>query len=114
MDWYSMISGSAVGGLLNATVFVGLLWIALVHPHRIQSILEFRLATVLLGGSVLATHVVQSLQWNNFLAYSPGPGFRENPGLPFFITIIPPALSMLAAMVTVDSVTPRSKTKDAM
>jgi hypothetical protein len=103
MEWLRMTSGT---GWLEAALLIGLFWAALVHPDRIRSVTAFRIATYLLGASVVAPVVIQwTLQGvipRQFLGDS----------YVMFWVAIPPVLSMMAVILAVLSVTPRSRGSD--
>jgi hypothetical protein len=99
MDYLSMMFGGG-GGWLNAALLIGLFWAALAHPDRIRSVIEFRIATLLLGVSVVVPVIIQLLLM----------GSQANgPGMAMYATAISPILTMLAVICGVDSVTPRDQ-----
>ena len=56
MEWLSMIGTGR--GWLEAALLIGFFWAALVHPDRIRSVTEFRIATLLLGVSMVVPVMV--------------------------------------------------------
>jgi hypothetical protein len=112
MDYFSMMFGAGGRGWLDAALLIGLFWAALAHPDRIRSVIEFRIATILLGISIVIPVIIQLF----VLATQPtGPGMGPptGPGTAVFATAISPILTMLAVIFGVDSVTPRSQRKNA-
>ena len=109
MDWYRMMFGGAGAGWLDAALLIGLFWAALAHPDRIRSLIGFRVATILLGVSIVVPYVIQL-----FLVGSPGQrGAGPDPGMAVYGMAISPVITMLAVIFGVDSVTPRSRRTDA-
>ncbi len=109
MDLLNMMFGGAGRGWIEAALLIGLFWAALAHPDRIHSVTEFRISTLLLGVSMVVPVMVQL-----FLAGNPRqPAFGQDAGMAMYGMVIPPLLSMLAVILGVDSVTPRSRAKDA-
>lgn len=105
MEMLSMLLGGG-HGLLDAALLVCLFWAALVRPERIRSLLEFRLALVLLGLSIMAPMAIQlTLAWMR-----PGPAAgrfgmaNQDQGVGMYFMVIPSALTMLAVLLGVDSV----------
>ena len=110
MEWLSMMLGTG-RGWLEAALLIGFFWAALVHPDRIRSVTEFRIATLLLGVSMVVP-VMVSL----FLVAFGGPrqpGMGQDAGTATYAMAIAPLLSMMTVILGVDSVTPRSRAKDA-
>lgn len=107
MDYLSMMfGGGGGGGWLNAALLIGLFWAALAHPDRIRSVIEFRIATILLGVSVVVPVIIQLLLMGS-QANGPGMYPGSGPGIAMYATAISPILTMLAVICGVDSVTPR-------
>ena len=106
MDLFRMMLGMGGTGtsLLGAALLIGLFWAALAHPDRIQSVLQFRIATMLLGISIVVPVVIQL-----FGAGAPAqPGVRPDTGMVIYAMAISPAMTMLAVILGVGSVTPRT------
>ena len=109
MEWLSMMGTGR--GWLEAALLIGFFWAALAHPDRIRSVTEFRIATLLLGVSMVVP-VMVSL----FLVAFGGPrqpGMGQDAGTATYAMATAPLLSMMAVILGVDSVTPRSRAKDA-
>ena len=106
--------GGAGHGWVEAALLIGLFWAALAHPERIRSITEFRLATLLLGISIVVPVIVQLFLIGNPL----GGGMRGNgpagpaDSLGIYAMAISPLLIMMAVILGVDSVTPRWHERD--
>lgn len=112
MEWLSLMFGGGGGGRgwVEAALLVGLFWAALAHPDRIRSLTEFRLATLLLGVSMVAPVMVQLIMMGDPLRQ---PGLGRDVGTGAYELALPPLLGMLAVILGVDSVTPRSRFKKA-
>ena len=106
MDYLSTMfgvgGGGGGGGWLNAALLIGLFRSALAHPNRIRSVIEFRIATILLGVSVVVPVIITL-----FLIGSRARG--PDPGMAMYATAISPVLTMLAIILGVDSITPRQQ-----
>jgi ABC-type cobalamin transport system permease subunit len=76
-------------------------------------VMEFRIATLLLGASMVVPMVVQLFLVGNPLGSPRQPGVGQGPGTAMYAMAISPLLSMLAVILGVYSVTPRSQNKDA-
>jgi hypothetical protein len=109
MDYLSMMFSGGGRGWLDSALLIGLFWAALAHPDRIQSVRGFRIATILLGVSIVAPVIIQL-----FLVSIPDPG-TERGAAPaaIFAGALSPILTMLAVIIGVDSVTPRQRGKNA-
>ena len=112
MDSLGVMLGGGGRGWLEAALLVGLNCAALAHPDRIRSVTRFRIATLLLGVSSVLPVIIQL-----FLVRNPstGPGMNSStdPGAAMFILAISPIVTMLAEILGVGSVTPRSQDKTA-
>jgi len=114
MEWLSLMFGGAGRGWVEAALLIGLFWAALAHPDRIRSVTEFRLATLLLGVSMVVPVMVQLFLVGNPLAGPRQPGLPgQGAGTAMYAMALPPLLSMMAVIFGVDSVTPRSRLLDA-
>ena len=113
MEWLSMMFGGAGRGSLEAALLIGLFWAALAYPDRIRSVTEFRIATLLLGVSLVVPVGVQLFLVGNPLGGPRQPGVGQDAGSAMYAMAIGPLLSMMAVILGVDSVTPRSRAKDA-
>lgn len=113
MDYLSMMFGGGGRGWLDAALLIGLFWAALAHPDRIQSLRKFRLATILLGISIVIPIVIQLVVLGS-QSTSSGMG-RPPTGTEaaVFAMAISPFITMLAVIFGVDSVTPRAQRKNA-
>jgi len=111
MGWLSMLFGGAGGGWVEAALLIGLFWAALAHPDRIRSVTEFRIATLLLGVSMVVPVMIQLFLVGNPLGGPRQPGVGQDAGAAMYAMAIPPLLSMLAVILGVDSVTPPSRAK---
>lgn len=111
MDYWSLMVGGGGQGWLNAALLIGLFWAALGHPDRIRSIKAFRIATVLLGVSMVTPVISQAVMMVN-QAGGPSTGLSSEWGTAMFATAVSPVLTMLAVIVGVDSVTPRPESKN--
>ncbi len=107
MEWLGMMFGGAGRGLVEAALLIGLFWAALAHPDRIRSVAEFRLATLLLGASLVVPVMVQLLLAGNAMGAPRPARAGQDVGLAAYAMAIPPVLSMLAVILGLDSVTPR-------
>ena len=107
MDYLSMVfAAGGGGGWLNAALLIVLFWSALAHPNRTRSVIEFRMATILLGVSVVVPVIIQLFLIGS-QANGPGMYRGSDPGMAMDATAISPVLTMLAIILGVDSVTPR-------
>ncbi|MDG2015089.1 MAG: hypothetical protein P8J33_16405, partial [Pirellulaceae bacterium] len=100
------------GGLLEAALLIGLFWAALAHPERIQSLIGFRVATILLGISIVFPVILQLFFIGGQLGGSGQPGAGPNSQMAL-VAGVSPVTTMLAVIFGVDSVTPRTKNKNA-
>ena len=99
-----------LAGWLNAALLIGLFWAAVAHPDRIRSVIEFRIATILLGVSVVVPVLIQLfLMVMGIQANGPGRYPASGPEMAIIATAISPILTMLAVICGVDSVTPRNQ-----
>ena len=118
--WLNLLSGGGLGWI-EAALLVCLFWAALVHPDRVRSWLEFRVASWLLAAAIVAPVIVQ-LAFTMLGGAGPvGPTFGPRGGIPrgagrdlsvemmMYGVAIPPLLLMLAVILAVDSVISRSK-----
>lgn len=112
MDYLSMMFGGGGRGWLEAALLIGLFWAALAHPDRIRSLTKFRIATILLGVSGVLPIMTQLFVVRN-PSIGPGAGSSTDPGIAIFIVAISPIVTMLAVILAVSSVTPRSQDKTA-
>lgn len=106
--WYSMLMGGTGRGLVEAALVICLFWAALSRPERIRNLFEFRLASVLLGISIIAPALIQMF----FMGFTGTaalnrPGAGKQPEALMFTMAIPPLLTMLAVLLGIDAVTPR-------
>ena len=113
MEWLSMMFGGVGRGWLEAALLIGLFWAALAHPDRIRSVTEFRIATLLLGVSMVVPVMVQLFLVGSPLGGPRQPGMGGDAGTAMYVMAIAPLLSMMAVILGVDSVTPRLRAKDA-
>ena len=113
MDYLSMMFGGGGRGWLDAALLIGLFWAALAHPDRIRSVTEFRIATILLGVSIVIPVIIQLFLLGSQMT-GPGMGMRPDsgPGTAMFATAISPIFTMLAVILGLDSVTPRRQGKN--
>ncbi len=111
MEWLSMMFGGSGHGWTEAALLIGLFWAALAHPERIRNLTEFRLATVLLGLSLVVPVMVQLFLMNSPLNMlrQPGMGPGQDTGIAMYAMAVAPALTMLSLILGVDSVTPRPR-----
>ena len=112
MEWLSMMFGGAGRGWTEAALLIGLFWAALGHPERIRNLTEFRLATVLLGLSLVVPVMVQLFLMNsplNMLRQPAMGGPGQDAGIAMYSMAVAPALTMMSLILGVDSVTPRSR-----
>jgi hypothetical protein len=113
MDWLSLMFGGAGRGWIEAALLVCLFWTALVRPERIRSLFEFRLAALLLGVAVVAPVLIQL-----FVIGHRTPGSGRNPvgaeGLEtaMYASAVPPVITMLAILLGIDSIMPRSRQRN--
>ena len=112
MDYLSMMFSAGGRGWLEAALLIGLFWAALAHPDRIRSLTKFRIATLLLGVSGVLPIIIQLFVVRN-PSLGPGAGSPPDPGAVIFILAVTPIVTMLAVILGVSSVTPRSQDKTA-
>ncbi len=109
MEWFNLLYGSAGRGWIEAALLACLFWTALARPERIRSLAEFRIAALLLGVSIVAPAVIQLF----LIGRAPGIGrpsaAGQEIGAVMYATAIPPLLTMLAVLLGIDSVLPRTK-----
>ena len=96
-----LFSGGAYG-LLDAALVIGFFWVALAQPNRINRPVLFRVATILLAISIVAPVMIAMLP--PFLGGRPA---ATTEYLVYFLSI-PPLLKMLAFLLVLGSITPRS------
>ncbi len=105
MDCLSMMFGGGVGhGWLDAALLFGLSWAALADPDRIRSVTKFRIATILLGFSIVIPAMIQLVLFSSQTTVS-GMGPTAGPCAAVFAIAISPVLKMLAVIFGVDLVT---------
>ena len=118
MELLNMMFGGSGRSWIEAALLIGLFWAALIHPERIRSLFRFRLATLLLGISVISPFFVQIFLFATMDGgASPRsaprqPGLAQESTMRILCMAIPPFLLMLAILLGVDSVTPRSRDKN--
>jgi hypothetical protein len=89
---------------------VCLFWAALTRPERIRSLMEFRLAALILGVSIVAPVLVQLFVIGRPVAAGGRPPVANQAvELSMYAMAIPPVLTMLAVILGIDSVMPRPK-----
>ena len=110
MEWLNLLSLGGRTPLVEAALLLGLFWAALSHPDRIRSVLHFRIASLLLGLSILAPIVVQVF-WLGNLGGPAGQGLGAGrfPGIETLAIAVPPLLTMLAVLFGLGSITPPGK-----
>ena len=108
MDFLRMMFSGTGTGLLDAVLLTGLFWAALAHPDRIQSVIQFRIATMLLGISIVVPVVIQL-----FVVGTPTQlGGKPDPGVAIYAMAISSVITMMAVIMGVGSVTPRTRGTD--
>lgn len=115
MDFLNLLVGGAGrGGPVEAALLIGLFWAAISHPERIRSVIEFRIATVLLAASMVVPVVVQLYLAGQASSTPRLTGFQQPqpPGNAMYAMAISPFLVMLAVIIGVNSVTPYGRTKE--
>jgi hypothetical protein len=113
MDWLNLLFGGAGRGWIESALLVCLFWAALARPERIRSLLEFRLAALLLGVAIVAPVLIQV--W--LIGQRPplvgrSPAGAQGPDTAMYALVVPPVLTMLAVLLGVDSVMPRSRQRE--
>lgn len=113
MDWLNLLFGGAGRGWIEAALLVCLFWAALARPERIRSVLEFRLATLLLGIAIVAPVLIQIF----VIAQRTPMGGRSPAGTQetetaMYASVVPPVITMLAVILGIDSVMPRSRQRE--
>ena len=114
MHFLNMLNAASGHSWVGVALLIGFFWAALAHPDRIRSVTEFRLATWLLGGSMVAPVMIQLfIAGDGRPLDSPQVRVGQDVGTAMYLMAIPPLLNMVAVILGVDSVTPRSRAKGA-
>ncbi|WP_169974461.1 hypothetical protein [Tautonia rosea] len=108
MEWLSMMFGGG-RGFVDSALLIGLFWAALVHPDRIRSLYSFRVATILLAVSVVVPLLTQLAWLQGTIRGGGAPG--QGTGLTMVAQAVHPLVLMLAVLIGLDSVTPRSRSR---
>lgn len=119
MEWFNLLFG---GGQVwvEAALLVCLFWAALVKPERIRSLMEFRIASLLLAAAIVAPIMVQLafVSMNQFGAGTRPlppfgtvrpPGGGANVDMTIYGLAVPPLVLTVAVILAVDSVIPRTR-----
>lgn len=108
MEWFSMMFGGAGRGWIEAALLLGLFWAALAHPEQIRSVLQFRIATLLLALSMVVPAIVQAFVLGRVRDASRQFDVSADSTAGMYAVALAPMLSMLAVLFGVGSVTPRA------
>lgn len=107
---YSFIAGSFASGqaVVLAALVIGLFWTALVHPKRIRSLTQFRVATFMAGFSMVVPLISQILVLQSG-GLAGVPGTPSNLVASYVVSMLSPILVMFGIILGVGSVTPSKR-----
>jgi len=109
LEWPSLLFDDGVRGWVEATLLACMFWTALARPERINSRLKFRLAALFLATAIAAHPLLRVYVFICRPSDSDWKSARKDDVMMvFIIATIPSLLTMLAVLLGIDSVIPRS------
>lgn len=100
-----MLEFYMIGVFIAPVLIICLFWAALAKPERIRSVVEFRIAGLLLGLSIVLPFALNILLYSDSNSYMSG--FSNSSAPRSYLSLAPVVLLMLALVFGLDSVTPR-------